>query len=320
LYANGRHQCEVVVEVGKEVLGEDNVWRSASLTHAERDSVTLVSMSEHSEQALSPGWSCDKEHDVYTLGLWSPGASTHHEAQESFLSIPGCEAVHRYLRFDSGFPVELATFMARISVGGEYFTTDSPPGGATAKTLITVTPVRPFKLNSVDFVRHVDYFAYTADQVSVAVFYWVPPVGIDFVKNLSLADPVDMPSEGDNFKTSQVFKPVGMLMGTKVGVVLNKDALGARLYMNDVSKGLLLPEPNPEIPFDRFPTIVRVVRVYSRMSTDSIDTRSLWTLLDNYGNEHGFILDVGFSGEVHLESVDAVRLSRMKIVLTNDQS
>lgn len=327
LYANGRHQCEVLIEVAKEVLGEDNIWCSAALTPGERESVTIVNAVEGPEPTLSAGWHCDDEPGGYAMGLWEhTGLDPLEAEQEGVFPPSGCEVVRRYLRVDSEASIGPATFLARIIVGSEYLTTDFPAGTSITKSLITVTPHKPFKLHANDFTRYVDYGAYVGDpeeggRVTVAVFYWVPPDGVEFVKNVSLANPVPIAFEGDHFKTSYVNKSFGISRGSRAGIVLNKDNAGARLYMTDITKvNMGLPEPNPEIQFNKYPTIVRVVSIFSALSIGSADTRSRWTLLDNYGNEHGFILDVAASGDVTLKAVETVRITRMRIVLPNGQS
>ena len=55
LYANGRHQCEVVIEVVKETRGPDGEWIATPLTDEERASVTVVEWSEHDTQTLTQG-------------------------------------------------------------------------------------------------------------------------------------------------------------------------------------------------------------------------------------------------------------------------
>lgn len=69
LYANGRHQCEVLIDVVKEISGVGDEWVRVRLTDEERASVTVVECSEHGNQTLTPGWSCDVEKINSRLGF-----------------------------------------------------------------------------------------------------------------------------------------------------------------------------------------------------------------------------------------------------------
>lgn len=319
LYANARHQCEVVIEVRKEVLDENNVWHRADLTPFEWSSLSIVDVVAGSMQALPNGWYCDKQRNNYTLGLWCRDDPQQDEVKRTEACEEHFQVIRFYLRYDPVDQIEPAAFMARINVEKEYLTTDFSLEVSSSQSIITLEPVPPLRLNTSQFVRYVHYGAYSGNQVSVTVFYWMPPGDLNIVESKGLSDPVDVPLEGHNFQTTQVHRPSGSARGAKVGVVLNKDVIGLSLYMNDVSRGLALPEPNPEIKFNEYPTIVRAVRVYSPLSISSYDSQSRWKLVDEYGNSHEFMLRVDSSGEAHLEEYrDMYSVTDFKIILPGD--
>ncbi|MGL5995234.1 MAG: hypothetical protein ACRC1I_01710 [Pseudomonas proteolytica] len=318
LYANGRHQCEVAIEVRKEVLDENNVWHRADLTPFECSSLSIVDVVAGSMQALPNGWYCDKQRNSYTLGLWCHDDPQQDEVKKTEAREEHFQVIRFYLRYDPVGQIEPAAFMARINVEKEYLTTDFSLEVSSGQSIITLDPVTPLRLNASQFVRYVHYGAYSGNQVSVTVFYWMPPGDLNIVESKGLSDPLDVPLEGHNFQTSQLYRPSGSVGGTKVGVVLNKDVIGRRLYMNDVSRGLDLPEPNPEVKFNEYPTIVRAVRVYSPQPISSADTKSPWTLVDEYGNPHQFILRVDSLGGVNLEEYRESIVTDFKIILPGD--
>ncbi|MFA7941880.1 hypothetical protein ACEK06_05400 [Pseudomonas brenneri] len=319
LYANGRHQCEVLIKIAKEVKDKSGVWTNVPLTASECSSITVTMFSSNSDQMLLAGWSCDDVRNTYDLGIWDRdlGRSTY-QVSEALNHDTHVTRVYRYIRFEPMVPIESATFMARIVLDEEVYTSSSVNSGAGENAVVTITPVRPFRLDAEDLEWHVDGEAYDKGGASARVYYWIPPTGVSFIENRGLDNSLELKDEGDNFNTFSVWGIPGTSSTIKGGVVVNKDSFNAPLYMNDVHKGLALPVPNPTIVFNKKRTIMRALVLSAVFSEPDAHEGSVWRLLDNFGNEQVyFIRWVG--GEPILSNYKNVRLNTYSIVTPTGQ-
>lgn len=296
LYANGRHQCEVLIDVIKEVSGAGDEWVRVRLTDEERASVTLVEWSEHGNQTLAPGWSCDVEKNQFTLGLWRDKSQQQEpindlvERVERFSEAP----IKRYLRCDPGAPIGPAVFMACVTIESCIYTTYSFRDEAALESFVTLSPVRPMNWDADDMDLYVDYLAYSSAppyRTSVDVYYWTPPGGLWVVKNMGFDSPLSLPGEGKDFQSVLSWhSPLDNTSSSRVGTFINKDELDSTLHLHEIDAGLPAPSPNPLIPFNKRPTVLRAIRLKSALVPASRDTKSFWRVLDNYGTEQKFLV------------------------------
>lgn len=298
LYANGRHQCEVIIDVVKETRGPDDVWVNARLTDEERASVTVVGWSEHGNQMLPQGWSCDEGRNEFSLGLWQGGLSEELQCTE----VAECrgdenhESISRYLRCDPDAPIGPARFLVRAVVGGEVYTSSLSRGEVVFDSSIEIHSVRPFALRVSDLEEYYDnqaFLAFIPSYIDVRVYYWTPPEGIRFVENNGFSSPLELSNNGDEFSCTLLYdlsNPRGE--SGKVGTLLDKNELGVPLDINEVHKNMALPPQYLPVRFDRKPTIMRAIRMHCALGFKAADNKGFWSLIDNFGSEHKFLLGI----------------------------
>ncbi|NCE90195.1 hypothetical protein [Pseudomonas sp. L13] len=294
LYANGRHQYEVIIDVVKEVIDAKGEWVQAPLTDEERASVTVVEWSENYTSTLMHGWHCDEQRNEFTLGLWRGKAPEHEQRIEQAKPCghsPG-ESTKRYLRCDPDVPIGSAVFMARVMIEGVVYTTWDCAKTQSVDSSITLHPVRPIELDAAELENHIDLFACTLGHpyfTSVHVYYWMLPQGLSIVKNLGFDEVLGLPGEGENFQSVLTWhSPMDSSKPSRVGTFINKDYLDASLNLDEIHHGLPAPSPNLPVRFNERPTLMRAIRLISTLPAENRDMESVWRLLDNYGNEHTF--------------------------------
>ncbi|EIK68730.1 hypothetical protein PseBG33_1020 [Pseudomonas synxantha BG33R] len=296
LYANGRHQCEVLIDVVKEISGVGDEWVRVRLTDEERASVTVVECSEHGNQTLTPGWSCDVEKNQFTLGLWrdkslplEPGNDLEKRLERSLE-----EPIKRYLRCAPDAPIGPAVFMACVTIDSCVYTTYSFKRDAVFESFITINPVRPMSWDADDMDLYVDYLAYSSAppyRTLVDVYYWTPPGGLWVVKNMGFDSPLGLPGEGKDFQSVLSWhSPIDNTTSSRVGTFINKDELDSTLHLHEIDAGLPAPSPDPLIPFNKRATVLRAIRLKSPLVPENRDAKSYWRVLDNYGTEQKFLV------------------------------
>lgn len=327
LYANGLHQCEVIIEVVKEVQSADGTWVSSVLTDEERDSVTVVEWAAQDNKALVPGWSCDKERNCYDLGLWQRGVPDEVTSSETVEANPisGTERIYRYLRCDASAPIGPRLFMARMVVDGQVYTTHFSKEGVSFESAIAIDPVRPFDLGVRDLDEYLNASAFAVKGVIVNVSYWTPPAGIRFIVNRGFVVSTHLPDDGVDFKTmkSEVFMEGGDVdtYSIKVGTIVNKDTVELPLDINEIHQHLELPAQYPPVVFNKRPTIMRALWVMVKQRFPARYKQGVWRLLDNFGNEHTFLLDHTQTGLKLTDTLGKrrLRLAHFEITLPSGQ-
>jgi hypothetical protein len=327
LYANGLHQCEVIIEVVKEARSADGTWVSSVLTDEERDSVTVVEWATQDNKELVRGWSCDEERNCYDLGLWQRGVSDEVTSSETVEANPvsGTERIYRYLRCDANAPIGPRLFMARMVVEGQVYTTHFSKEGVSFESAIAIDPVRPFDLGVRDLEEYLNASAFVVPGVIVNVSYWTPPAGIRFVINRGFVAPTHLPGDGVDFRTmkSEVFAEGGDVdtYSIKVGTIVNKDTVELPLDINEIHQRLELPVQYPPVEFNKRPTIMRALWVLVKLRFPSRYEQGVWRLLDNFGNEHTFLLDHTQTGIKLTDTLDKrpLRLAHFEITLPSGQ-
>lgn len=299
LYANGRHQCKVVVLIAKKV-DVHGLWTFSELTPTERDSLTITEYSSNPDAPLPVGWSVDRDKNIYDSGLWRERStdqensrSVKASSQRAFIS-GRVEMLERFLRVNPNQPIEVKRFMARIKVGGKVYTTNYQDDDSIFNSRVEVQPVRPYILRAADLVHYPDVRVYEDKNknIHVDVHYWKPPRGLVFIQNVGISNPLDVKNEGWSFKTSDLTSSGFNLR--KCGIVIGKDTLEQRIFMSDVQRGIY-PDDGPEIEFNRWRTVMRAIMLDGGVSPLSGRGNGHWTVLDNYGCEHKYRLLVDFS-------------------------
>ncbi|MDY4298828.1 hypothetical protein SO486_02330 [Pseudomonas salmasensis] len=294
LYANGRHQYEVIIDAVKEVIDAKGEWAPVQLTDEERASVTVVECSKSHTPVLTRGWHCDEQRNEFMLGLWRGKSIAHESSIELQKSVGESlgDSIKRYLRCDPDAPIGPAVFMACVTIDGEVHTTYDFEKAAGVDLSITLNPVRPIELGANELDLYVDVSAFAARApylTRVDVYYFTPPDGLSVLRNLGFDEPLGLPGEGEDFRSVLTWhSPLDPSKTNRVGTFINKDQLGASLYLNEVHKRLPESPQNPLVRFNERPTIMRAIRLISGLVAENRDTRSVWRLLDNYGGEQVF--------------------------------
>ncbi|WP_248752667.1 hypothetical protein [Pseudomonas sp. MWU15-20650] len=332
LYANGNHQCEVLIDIVKQVRAADDTWSVAALTDNERSSVTVVQWSEEDSESLAQGWNCDELKNRFKRGLWS-GDSVNECSEEStreLASDPRAETVKRYLRCHFGAAVRSVKCMARVVIDGEVYTTHCSRGQVVFESSITVNAEHPFSLEVKDLEQYEDTGAFFASRSLTiflgSVYYWTPPAGLSFVENRGIGDSVPLPGDGEAFDSALSRRLAGGVPGFEymAGTLTNKNQIGETLKIKEVYQGPGLPDEDAPVRFNEKSTIMRAVRLMSNgFSFPEHYKRRPWHLLDNFGTEHTFTLDGDSAGNLYLlgpSELGSLFLSTFEIMLPGGQT
>ncbi|AZE98496.1 hypothetical protein C4J95_1018 [Pseudomonas orientalis] len=297
LYNNGRHQCRVSLLVTKQVQNEQGNWIDTPLNRAETESATVTGFGVPA-QPLPAGWACDVEKNEFDAGLWSRAAEGERDSDgcgsaETEPEDTSVELIPRYMRAEATVRDDPVRFMGRITVGGKVYTTYGTYGVITFNTYVDIFPTRAYRLFVRDLTEFVDINAFHGtvanNLLDIDVYYWMPPSGLQFKKNLGLDDPIYVTLEGAYFQTSFIYNYSGGNR-KKGGIIWKKDTLGLQLRIDDVQ----LPSGhNPFVEFNRYPTIMRALRYQGWIDSRNNERMSPWRLLDNFGCEHVFVIDYG---------------------------
>ncbi|AZE93144.1 hypothetical protein C4J96_1010 [Pseudomonas orientalis] len=333
LYANGNHQCEVYIEVVKQVRTKDNTWISAALTDKERSSVAIVEWSEQDSDELPRGWFCDEQRNEYDLGLWAkdPVSKVSGVVKAERASDPHVERIRRYLRCETGQAMGPLRFMARIVIDGKIYTTHFSESEVVFESSITIDSVHPYYLGVEDLEESVGssaFFAYNSSGMFLGnvYYYWPVKPGLKFVKNSGFGDPLGLPGDGDAFDSalSQGISSGGVGFRFRAGTLTNKNQVDDTLKIKEVYQGAELPDADAPVKFDKEKTIMRAVWFASNTLDDpEHQQRKPWKLLDNFGTEHTFTLAGDDKGNLSLRDaseVGSLRLDHFEIMTPGGQT
>jgi hypothetical protein len=297
-YANGLHQCKVVIEVSVEREGVDSLWEETSLLESERASATITLYSANVNQPLPAGWACDVSRNIYEIGLWNRNLESAEVEQAEEQTKPqqtvapgAIETVDRYMRLDTGAPIESRRFMARIVIGGKVYTTNFSAADVKFDSWVSISPRRPYRVRVADLVRTVDHAYWDGfRKTDIDVWYWLPPPGLRFVSNKGLDAPLRIAHEGTSFHTAQSYKSSGY--SRKIGVLVGHDQMDMGVSLSELHRDLpeLDDNYNLAVTFNRVNTIMRAAWLSTSRHIAEGQVNSPWRLLDNYGCTHSFIL------------------------------
>ncbi|AZE76827.1 hypothetical protein [Pseudomonas synxantha] len=300
LYSNGRHQCQVEVEVELMQLQLVGNPVRVPLNSKERDSLTITVFSTNADEPLPRGWSCDKEKNIFDIGIRRSATEVDdavHVAEAEMVSrrrLDAVDVVERYMRVDPNASSKSVRFMAIIEVDGVRYTTNYVGDEFTFLSYVDIDFIRPYKLLERELVLHYDAEALWDGVFDIDVYYWTPPSGLRFLFNRGLDSPVSLSWEG---KISESFYAISAGTYTnKGGVVCGKDVANPTLLLSDIYTGH--PEGDSKvIRFNERSTIMRLVRFRQIGNKDvRLDNRSRWRLWDNYGCEQVYIVEQADGG------------------------
>lgn len=294
LYANGLHQCKVVIQLKVEQEGMNGHWEESVLRADERASATVTLYSKNVNQALPAGWSCDESRNIYEIGLWDrnleSGEFEKNEDQttsQQTVASGGMETIDRYMRLDTGASIEERRFMARIVIDGKVYTSNFSEADFQSDYWVHIAPRRPYQVRVADLIRTVDHAYWNAStKTDIDVWYWLPPRGLRFVSQRGLEAPLRINDEGPYFHTA--FSHKASPHSRKGGVVLAHDAPGVNPDLAELHRNL--PDNNQSLPFNRVNTIMRAVWLSTTNSISEGEAHTPWRLLDNYGCTHSYVL------------------------------
>ncbi|CRL96513.1 MULTISPECIES: hypothetical protein [Pseudomonas] len=314
VYANGNHQCELIIEVIKEAQDGNGVWHETELSESERASVTVIQCFADKIQPLASGWSCDKKRNQYDLGL-QKNKTGQGKARKNETSICGVgskkEYVRRFMRCaptDSYAPI---TLVAKVEFDGQVYTSAGCAGDEEDSSVV-VKPIRPFVIKAEDLSESADA-AYVDARCTIQCSYWTPPSPMYFTRNLGLGRSVEFSEEGELFQTSFLHEEAYNL-GWKAGVVRGGDYSGLQLHLSDIHHGFYHPWKNPLVRFHERPTIMRALHVSDDMPILREDTRSAWTLIDNVGTTQKYRLSKSSGGfGMRVEDYEEIAETNVKV-------
>ena len=295
LYANNLHQCKIDVEIVKEEELPDSNWVIRNLTNEERDSLTVTLYSSDPQAALPARWAVDKNKNMFDTGLRQSGAEANVPGSDELQhnSDPRVEVIVRYMRCESGAPIESFRFMARIIIGGVIYTTY----GFTGASFVTITPTRPYVIRASELVVN-RYDVYSGAMASDLDIYYARPVmgGVRFLMNRGLDTPLSLPGEGLKFQSCYAHS-AGMFSSRKIGVLLGDD-VNAVVRFGDISNDGVV-DPNVVIKADHHNTPMRIARL-ARLSIPfgSGDIKTPLRLIDNFGCEQAYYINQDEEGNV----------------------
>ncbi|AZF14537.1 hypothetical protein [Pseudomonas sp. R3-18-08] len=293
-YANGLHQCKVVIEVSVERQREDGLWEETFLREGERVSATITLYSKDVNQPLPAGWTCDDSRNIYEVGLWNRNLESieaDQTALQETVAPSAIETIDRYMRLDTGASIESRRFMARIVIGGKVYTTNFSAADVNFDSWVSISPRRPYRVRVADLVCTVDHAYWDSGRnTDIDIWYWLPPSGLKFVSNKGLDTPLRIASEGTVFQTTQAYKGSGL--SRKIGMVVGRDQENPLVTLVMLHQDLpeLDDNYNRVIPFNRVNTIMRATWLSTSKHIAVGQVFSPWRLLDNYGCTHSFAL------------------------------
>lgn len=306
LYANGRHQCEVVVEVLKEVMGKAGSWASVPLTDEECASINIVPVPRSYNRTSVEGWACDTEKNEFDIGLWHrDGEPVDVSIPRIGVSDPQIQSVSRYMRLAEGAALEPQEFMATIVLDGTGVVSSYSEGHDRFVSFVVIAPAEPCTLLSTDLYHYVDYYAYTDSAVEVDIYSWLPRSGLLFVENYGLVDPLNIPSEGTLFQTAYAIQ-----REYKGGILKALPDEGQPFRMNMFQRDLDVQGADKNPIVNRlYATGMYAARVRALMPfLPESDTPKIWRLRDSFGTLHLFKLSAAEGG--NRLTLEAVRSRR----------
>lgn len=294
LYANGRHQCKVLIEVTMVQEGINGNWESTLLREDEKASVAVTLYSPNVNQPLPGGWSCDTVKNIHDTGLWireiqdaEEGGIGENTTQQKSGALDTIEIVERFMRLETGASMESRRLMAKIIIDGKVYTTNFNEGDSKFNAWVNISPRQPYRVRVRDLILTVDHAYWNHNtKTDIDVWYWLPPPGVRFISQMGLDAPMWVPWEGRYFQTSFVNGSGGV--DRKGGVVVGHDKPGSSPSLDEIHENL--SDNYHILRFNRVNTIMRALWVSIELPMFEGEGNTPWRLVDNYGCMHVYTM------------------------------
>ncbi|MDC0833533.1 hypothetical protein POG22_11030 [Geitlerinema sp. CS-897] len=280
LYSNGNQQLSVTVIAQKTVDGN-----YVDLTPEEKNSIRVTERSENINAPLPPNWYSDTQQNGFTEGPYS-GAPV---ARRSLDEAP--EETHPIQTYDDSNPnvavrylrtTDTASrqFMGTIVIEGTKYTTNM----ASYNQYLKVTPTAPYKI-TVDRLQLNRDDAYTKEinknsTLDIDIYYWTLP-------NLAVKQESFSGAGYRNSKLEFCFAQT-VSSSLRLGAAIKKDVTS--LKVGDISGG---PNTSDNVPLSSSDSYMRALRYFLSgysYGSSPYNNNLRWTIVDNYGCTHKFIL------------------------------
>ncbi|WP_144053672.1 hypothetical protein [Baaleninema simplex] len=280
LYSNGNQQLSVTVIAQKTVDGN-----YVDLTPEEKNSIRVAERSENINAPLPPNWYSDTQQNGFTEGSYS-GAPF---ARRSLDEAP--EETHPIQTYDDSNPnvavrylrtTDTASrqFMGTIMIEGTKYTTNM----ASYNQYLKVTPTAPYKITVDRLQLNRDdafNYEYSKDEsYDVDIYYWTLP-------NLTVKQES---FSGAGYRSSKLEFCFAKVIDSSVrdGAAIKKDVTSLTLgdiYGSSHNSGA-------NIPLSSSGSYMRALRILitGRSTSPTYSNNLSWTIVDNYGCTHKFIL------------------------------
>lgn len=177
LYANGNHQCKLVIRILKQTSVDGAAWQAAPLSESEKSSLTVLPYANELRPQHAKGWYCDVNANQYAQGLWRRDGSHEAPAPDETKAETGsaAEKFFRYLRFNSKeASKQPARFMASITLDdGTQYSTHMSNDNVALDSSVTISPQECHTLSVADMThsRELAYYEeYSHSGASVYVY------------------------------------------------------------------------------------------------------------------------------------------------------
>ena len=290
LYANGNHQCKLVIRIIRQISDDGGTWQDAPLSATEKSSLVVLPCAGELRPQQAKGWYCDLEANQYQQGLWRRNASPDTTAASSATdpgTPPSAEQFYRYMRFNSSeASKQPAQFMASVTLDdGTQYSTQMDNGTATFASSVTISPQSCHVLSVQELTLSVQRaFAGVSGSAEVDTYYWTLPNGLRIIEERF---------SGEGQSTAQLVYAYSIRDGNKfrIGMAIRRGV--TYLYLNQIDP-YLWPQYNGGFAVTNSDSMLRAARyqcVAAYTNNNShYDNSLFWTITDNFGCASTFIL------------------------------
>ena len=297
LYANGNHQCKVVIRILKQTSVDGAAWQAALLSEGEKSSLTVLPYANELRPQQAKGWYCDVNANQYAQGLWRRDGLHEAPAPNEAEAETGAaaETVFRYLRFNGKEASrQPARFIASIILDdGTQYSTRMDNGSVTFDSSVTIHPQECHALSVNDMTRSVQNVVnLRLYGVIVNTYYWILPDGLTIVEEGFAGAGATSPKlEYAYAMTSSGYFNMGMAIRPSVTELILGEIDGKIDY------GIYYRIWLTQVPLINSASMMRaacyICRTRLTTNDSNYNNSLLWTITDNYGCSNQFILKGG---------------------------
>jgi hypothetical protein len=293
LYANGNHQCKLMISILKQTSVDGAAWQAAPLSDGEKSSLTVLPYAKELRPQQAKGWYCDAEANQYAQMLWrresSPETTATTTATEAE-TAPAAEQFYRYMRFNSREAnKQPAQFMASVTLDdGTQYSTRMDTANVAFDSSVTINPQSCHAVRVQDLTLN-RQSAFDPNYVNVVIYYWALPDGLRIVKETFRNAGYTSAKLEYAYALHHVRPETGngvFLMGMAIRLDVT------RLTLGEIDSGVFIR--NIEVPLINSDSMLRaawyMAAAWCTSSRSKYDKSLLWTITDSYGCESSFIL------------------------------